>query len=88
MTRPKLLIDCDPGHDDAVALLFGARHFDLVGVTTTHGNSSLANSTRNALAILELGGIDVPVAEGFAAAAWASAKAAILSVARARSAMS
>ncbi|MGE0422362.1 MAG: nucleoside hydrolase [Reyranellaceae bacterium] len=66
MTRPKLLIDCDPGHDDAVALLFGARHFDLVGVTTTHGNSSLANSTRNALAVLELGGIDVPVAAGFA----------------------
>lgn len=64
--RSKLVIDCDPGHDDAVALLFGARHFDLVGVTTTHGNSSLANSTRNALAILELGGIDVPVAEGFA----------------------
>jgi inosine-uridine nucleoside N-ribohydrolase len=66
LTQPKLLIDCDPGHDDAVALLFGARHFDLVGVTTTHGNSSLANSTRNALAILELGGIDVPLAEGFA----------------------
>lgn len=66
MTRPKLLIDCDPGHDDAVALLFAARHFDLVGVTTTHGNNSLANITRNALAILELGGIDVPVAMGFA----------------------
>ncbi len=65
-TKPKLLIDCDPGHDDAVALLFGARHFDLVGVTTSHGNSSLANSTRNALALLELGGIDVPLAEGFA----------------------
>ena len=67
MTKSKLLIDCDPGHDDAVALLFGARHFDLVGVTTTHGNSSLENSTRNALAVLELGGIDVPVAAGFAA---------------------
>lgn len=64
--RPKLLIDCDPGHDDAVALLFGARHFDLVGVTTTHGNNSLVNTTRNALAILELGGIDVPLAAGFA----------------------
>ena len=62
--RTKLLIDCDPGHDDAVALLFAARHLDLVAVTTGHGNNSLANTTRNALAILELAGIDVPVAAG------------------------
>jgi inosine-uridine nucleoside N-ribohydrolase len=62
----KLLIDCDPGHDDAVALLFAARHLDLVGVTTVHGNSSLENTTRNALALLELAGLDVPVARGCA----------------------
>jgi inosine-uridine nucleoside N-ribohydrolase len=62
--RVKILIDCDPGHDDAVALLFAARHLDLVAVTTVHGNNSLANTTRNALAILELAGIDVPVAAG------------------------
>ena len=54
MTKPKILIDCDPGHDDAVALLFAVRHLDLVGVTTVHGNNSLENTTRNALAILEL----------------------------------
>jgi inosine-uridine nucleoside N-ribohydrolase len=65
--RPKLLIDCDPGHDDAVALLVGARHFDLVAVTTVHGNSPLENTTRNALAVMELAGIDgVPVAAGAA----------------------
>jgi inosine-uridine nucleoside N-ribohydrolase len=64
MTR--LLLDCDPGHDDAVALLFAARHLDLVGITTVHGNSSLENTTRNALALLELAGIDVPVARGCA----------------------
>lgn len=64
--RAKILIDCDPGHDDAVALLFAARHLDLVAVTTVHGNNSLANTTRNALAILELAGIDVPVAAGCA----------------------
>lgn len=67
MTRRKILIDCDPGHDDAVALLYAARHLDLVAVTTVHGNNSLANTTRNALAILELGGLDVPVAAGCAA---------------------
>jgi inosine-uridine nucleoside N-ribohydrolase len=64
--RTKILIDCDPGHDDAVALLFAARHLDLVAVTTVHGNNSLANTTRNALAILELAGIDVPLAAGCA----------------------
>src|SRR5215210_6016893 len=63
--RAKILIDCDPGHDDAVAILFAARHLDLLAVTTVHGNNSLANTTRNALAILELAGIDVPVAAGF-----------------------
>lgn len=62
--RTKILIDCDPGHDDAVAILFAARHLDLLAVTTVHGNNSLANTTRNALAIVELAGIDVPVAAG------------------------
>jgi len=60
----KLLLDCDPGHDDAVALLFAARRLELVGVTTVHGNSSLDNTTRNAAALLTLGGIDVPLARG------------------------
>src|SRR3954468_8548432 len=64
--KTKILIDCDPGHDDAVALLFAARHLDLVAVTTVHGNNSLENTTRNALAILELAGIDVPLAAGCA----------------------
>ncbi len=62
----KILIDCDPGHDDAVAILFAARRFDLVGITTVHGNSSLANTTRNALSVMALAGIDVPLAAGCA----------------------
>jgi len=62
----KILIDCDPGHDDAVALLFAARHQELVGITTVHGNSSLENTTRNALALMELAGLDIPVARGCA----------------------
>jgi inosine-uridine nucleoside N-ribohydrolase len=64
--KTKILIDCDPGHDDAVAILFAARHLDLVGVTTVHGNNALENTTRNALAVLELAGIDVPLAKGCA----------------------
>ena len=64
MARTKILIDCDPGHDDAVAILYAARHLDLVGITTVHGNNTIENVTRNALAVLTLGGIDVPLAQG------------------------
>src|SRR5437667_4068819 len=64
--KTKILIDCDPGHDDAVAILFAARHLDLVGITTVHGNNTLENTTRNALAVLELAGVDVPLAKGCA----------------------
>jgi len=36
--RPKILIDCDPGHDDAAAILYAARHLELVAITTVFGN--------------------------------------------------
>lgn len=61
----KFLIDCDPGHDDAVAILYAARHLDVVGITTVFGNASVENTTRNALAICTLAGLDLPVAKGF-----------------------
>lgn len=64
--RVKLLIDCDPGHDDAVAILFGARHMDLVAITTVHGNNSLDNTTANALKLCALAGIEAPIAVGCA----------------------
>jgi len=64
MTRTKILIDCDPGHDDAVAILYAAKHLDLVGVTTCHGNNTIGNVTRNALSVLTLGGIAAPLAQG------------------------
>jgi inosine-uridine nucleoside N-ribohydrolase len=61
------IIDCDPGHDDAVAILTAARHLDVVGVTTVFGNSSVENTTRNAIAILDAAGLsDIPVAMGAA----------------------
>lgn len=61
------IIDCDPGHDDAVALMVAARYLPLVGVTTVFGNSSVENTTRNALAILDAAGLShIPVAAGAA----------------------
>jgi inosine-uridine nucleoside N-ribohydrolase len=62
----KILIDCDPGHDDAVAILYAAQHLELLGITTVFGNAPVEHTTRNALAICALGRIDVPVAQGFA----------------------
>lgn len=62
-----ILIDCDPGHDDAIALLLAVAspEVELLGVTTVGGNSGLENTTRNALQVLELAGrSDVPVAPG------------------------
>jgi purine nucleosidase len=64
-----LLLDCDPGLDDALALLLahGDPNLDLVAVTTVGGNVSLEGTTRNALQLREyLGFHDVPVAAGAA----------------------
>ena len=55
MTR--VLIDCDPGHDDAMAILYAAKHLDLVAITTVHGNAPLTHTTRNALSICTLAGL-------------------------------
>lgn len=62
-----VLLDCDPGHDDAIALLLAlaSPELDLLGVTTTYGNQTLEKTTANALRLLELvGREDVPVARG------------------------
>src|SRR5690606_30671348 len=64
--RPAIVLDCDPGLDDAVAMLVAAKHTELLGVTTVCGNSSIDNTTRNALHVLELAGVDVPVHRGAA----------------------
>ena len=62
-----LIIDCDTGRDDAVALLLAlaSPEVDVIGVTTVAGNVGLEHTTRNSLAILELAGReDIPVAAG------------------------
>ena len=63
MTR-RVLLDCDPGHDDAMAIIVAARYADLVGITTVAGNAPLERTTRNALVMRDLLGIDVPVHSG------------------------
>lgn len=64
---PSFIIDCDPGHDDAVAIVVAANHLDVIGVTTVFGNSTIENTTRNALNILDAAGSPhIPVAAGAA----------------------
>src|SRR5437667_417463 len=65
--KHKIILDCDPGHDDAIAILLAARHaeIDLLAITTVAGNQSLEKTTRNALKVCSLAGIrDVPIAMG------------------------
>src|SRR4051794_12058292 len=65
-----ILLDCDPGHDDAIALLLAlaSPELDLLGVTTVSGNQTLDKTTANALRVLEFAGRgDVTVAAGASA---------------------
>src|ERR1700757_2460772 len=59
--------DCDPGHDDAIALMLAlaSPELEVLGVTTVSGNGTLERTTANALRVLHhLGRGDVPVAAG------------------------
>lgn len=63
----KILLDCDPGHDDAVAMMlaWGNPSIELLGVTTVGGNQTLDKVTRNALSVATVVGMhDVPIAAG------------------------
>ena len=65
MTR--ILIDCDPGHDDAIALLLAlaSPELELLGITTVGGNQTLEKTTANAIRILEFARrTEIPVAAG------------------------
>jgi inosine-uridine nucleoside N-ribohydrolase len=62
-----ILLDCDPGHDDAIALLLAlaSPELELLGVTTVAGNQTLEKTTANAIRILEfVSRSDIPVAAG------------------------
>lgn len=62
----RVILDCDPGHDDAVAILVaaGSPRAELLGITTVGGNQTLERVTRNACAIATVAGLDVPVVAG------------------------
>jgi len=66
MKKRKIILDCDPGHDDAVAILLIGNNpaFDLLGITVESGNQTLEKTGRNALNIVQYLGIDVPVCLG------------------------
>jgi inosine-uridine nucleoside N-ribohydrolase len=62
-----ILLDCDPGHDDAIALLLAlaSPEVELLGVTTVAGNQTLEKTSANAIRVLDfVGRADIPVAAG------------------------
>jgi inosine-uridine nucleoside N-ribohydrolase len=67
VTPVPILLDCDPGHDDAIALLLAlaSPEVELLGVTTVAGNQTLDKTTANAIGVLDfVGRDDVAVAAG------------------------
>jgi len=62
----RIIIDCDPGHDDMAAILLAASDpsIKIEAITTVCGNASVDNTTNNALRIVEAFGLDLPVYRG------------------------
>ena len=61
-----IILDCDPGHDDMMAIVLAAAHpsIDLLGITTVSGNGSLDKVTYNAQRICALAGLTIPIGKG------------------------
>ncbi|HEV2621081.1 MAG TPA: nucleoside hydrolase [Frateuria sp.] len=66
MTRPQLLIDTDPGVDDALAILMAHAHADVAGLSVAAGNVGLEHTVRNARVLVDLLGARIPVFPGCA----------------------
>ncbi len=67
MKARKIWIDCDPGHDDALAILTACafpEKLEIIGISTVGGNQEIAKVTRNAQNILETAKVNVPLIEG------------------------
>ena len=62
----EVILDCDPGHDDVLAILMvaAARNINLLGITTVAGNSYVENTYRNAVAVGKIAGLNVSVCKG------------------------
>ncbi len=66
MEKQRIILDCDPGHDDAVAIMLAANspQLELLGVTVVAGNQTLEKTQKNACRVLQWLGRDVPVYAG------------------------
>ena len=64
LSRPRIILDTDPGVDDAIAIITAARWADLVGITTVAGNVPIEHTTANALRLVDLLGLNVAVHQG------------------------
>ena len=66
MEQKKIILDCDPGHDDAIAIMLAAKSpaIDLLGITVVAGNQTLDKTLINALNVCQFLGLDVPVYKG------------------------
>lgn len=66
MNKKKIILDCDPGHDDAAAIMLAGAspEIELMGITVAAGNQTLDKTVKNALGVCQLLGIDVPVYAG------------------------
>ncbi len=62
----KVIIDCDPGIDDAMAITLAMEYsdFEILGISTVFGNAGIEQATENALKIVELSGKKIPVYKG------------------------
>ena len=65
-TTTKIIMDCDPGIDDAfsLAMAVASHKLDVIGITTSYGNVGLEHTTNNALRVLDWLGSDIPVYPG------------------------
>jgi len=68
MDKIPIILDCDTGVDDAIAIMLANKveNFDLLGITTVAGNVEVDKTTRNTLRVLELIEADIPVYKGAA----------------------
>ena len=67
MDRKKIILDCDPGHDDAIAILLScySEKIDLLAVTTCAGNQTIEKTSKNALNLLNyFHKSNIPLAKG------------------------
>ena len=64
--KRNIILDCDPGHDDAVAILLAGKNpnINLLGISVVAGNQTIEKTARNAMNVATYLGIDVPIAIG------------------------